>query len=99
MDNALLFEHLISENLINCSKWGASMYNGCGSETESYLNGVKVGKVYILIDLAKDSLRSKLPKEKQEILDALWNEVSISTPSFDELDEFLKALCENSIIL
>lgn len=97
MDNALLFENFITDNLFDCSKWGASMYNGCLSETESYANGVKVGKIYILLDYAKENLRSKLSNEKREILDASWNKVS-PTPSFDELDEFLSSLHENMII-
>lgn len=97
MDNALLFEHFVTDNLIDCSGWGASMYNGCLSETESYSNGIKVGKIHILLDLAKDNLRSKLSKEKQEILDTLWNKVS-PTPSFDEIDEFLSSLYKNQII-
>ena len=97
MENALLFEHFITDNLVDCSGWGASMYNGCQSETESYSNGIKVGKIHILIDLAKDNLRTKLSNEKQEILDTLWNNVS-TTPSFDEIDEFLSCLHENQII-
>ena len=73
------------------------MYNGCLSEQESYTNGVKVGKIFTLIDLAKENLRAKLPKEKQEILDKLWKNVS-TTPNFDELDDFIVSMHENKII-
>lgn len=95
--NALLFEYFVTDNLVDCSGWGASMYNGCLSEQESYTNGVKVGKIFTLIDLAKENLRAKLPKEKQEILDKLWKNVS-TTPNFDELDDFIVSMHENKII-
>ena len=98
MDAALLFEHLVSENLYNCTGWGASMYNGCLSESKSYSNGIKVGRIFILIDFAKDNLRPKLPIDKQEVLDELWNKVSPNSPTLEELEVFLIALREKSIL-
>lgn len=97
MDTALLFEHLVSNYVVNCYNWGSAWYNGCLSETNTYANGVKVGRVYSLLQLSIDKLLSTLPQEKQDIINKQWEKIS-SIPTIDELDEFLSQLYQMGVL-
>ena len=97
METALLFEHLVNETLNYGGAWLAGMYRGCLRETDSYNNGVAVGKAFALIQVSIDKLLPTLSQEKQIIVTELLSIIS-EVPTIEDLDEFLSKLNQQGIL-
>lgn len=97
MEERLLFEHLVCDNLYNCKNVGATMYDACLSNDDSYKNGFKIGRVYGLIYGSLCNLKGKVPIEKQRQIEFILE--SMSSPcSFEDINSIVKSLISASII-
>ena len=99
MDTALLFEHLICDNIGSSYKSiGSSIYNACASEQNTYKNGFCVGRVYELTRIAITKIAVKMVDDKKkEIVSKVINRLN-NASSFNEIDEIIRELNENSIL-
>lgn len=97
METALLFEHLVSAHVYDCQGIGASWYNACLSETNTYNNGVKIGFIYAFVKIATHNLSLTLSSEKQKFVNELFDKIP-ATPTFRDIDAFLLQLNQNRIL-
>lgn len=97
METALLFEHLIDEQLHYAQSWGAGLYRACFKESTPYEEGVRVGEVYALTQLATEKLLNNLSVEQQGIVKELLDTIP-PTPKIDKIENFLTQLNHKNIL-
>lgn len=98
MESEILFEHLVSNNLIKCQNIGANIFRACLSETKSYNNGFKVGGLYVYTKLALYNLKGKCnSKEYIKSIEQAIDELDFKN-NYDDLCTILQKLNEKGII-
>lgn len=102
MESALIFEHLVCDNISSAYyNVGAAMFNACLSEVETYENGVKVGKVFMLLKISLDKMMES--KHYSQDLKALIGEklsnIENDVPTIDQIVDLLHELKTRKVVL
>lgn len=100
MEPALLFEHLVCDNISNTyHNVGAAMFNACLSSTSTYENGINIGKVFMLLKLSLEKLVdcNCFSEERKAFIEKNLSEIEYK-PTIDRIVDFLQELNSQKVI-
>lgn len=100
MESALLFEHLVCDNISNAyNNVGAAMFNVCLSNARTYKNGINVGKVFMLLKVSLEKMANSNCFSEEIKAKIGKNLIEIErSPSIERIINFLQELETENVI-